>query len=78
MPVTTVPAMEPMPPITTTANTITIMVWPVSADTCMIGAASTPANAARATPKPKVRLTSTGTLMPKASTSLGFSVAARR
>ena len=39
-----------MPPITTTANTTMIRLLPISALTCRIGAASTPAKAAKATP----------------------------
>ncbi len=41
-----------------------------------MGAASTPATAASATPSPYVSVMSLGTLMPKACTSVGFSVAA--
>ena len=44
--------IEPMPPITTTANTVMIIDCPISGDTWITGAASTPANAASATPKP--------------------------
>ena len=44
--------MEPMPPITTTANTTMIRCEPISGVTLMMGAASTPAKPARATPKP--------------------------
>src|SRR6266568_3909168 len=43
-----------------------------------MGAASTPATPARATPEPYVSVTMRGTLTPKACTSAGFSVAARR
>src|ERR1700737_690394 len=39
---------------------------------------STPASAARPTPSPEVSVIIRGTLMPKARTSVGFSVAARR
>ncbi|MNL85733.1 hypothetical protein D3C87_2141530 [compost metagenome] len=70
--------MEPMPPITTTANTTMIRFEPISGETWMIGAASTPAKPASATPKPNVNVTINGTLMPNASTSFGFSVPARR
>src|SRR5690606_9616593 len=76
-PVTIDPMIEPMPPITTTANTTMMRLEPMSGDSCSTGAASTPAKPASATPKPKVREISTGTFTPKASTSLGFSVAAR-
>ena len=41
-----------MPPITTTANTTMIRFDPISGVTWMTGAASTPASAASATPKP--------------------------
>ena len=41
-----------MPPITTTANTTMMRLEPISGLTWMTGAASTPANAASATPKP--------------------------
>ncbi len=44
--------MEPMPPITTTAKTTMIRLEPMSGETCMMGAASTPAKPASATPKP--------------------------
>ena len=39
-----------MPPITTTANTTMMMFEPISGLIWMIGEASTPANAASATP----------------------------
>ena len=41
-----------MPPITTTANTTAMMSAPMPGRTWVIGAASTPAKAASATPKP--------------------------
>ena len=43
--------IEPMPPITTTAKTTMIRLEPISGETCITGAASTPAKPARATPK---------------------------
>ena len=46
------PRIEPMPPITTTANTTMIRFEPISGVTWMTGAASTPANAASAAPPP--------------------------
>ena len=42
--------MEPMPPITTTAKTVMMRLEPISGETWMMGAASTPAKAASATP----------------------------
>src|SRR3990167_4455034 len=51
-PVNTEPRMEPMPPITTTANTVMIRLEPMSGPVWVVGAASTPAKAASATPKP--------------------------
>src|SRR6185437_1721956 len=77
-PVTIAPRIEPMPPITTTANTTMISSEPICGDTLKIGAAITPANAASATPNPYVNVIMRGTLMPKARTSVGFSVAARK
>src|SRR3569832_2323036 len=71
------PKMEPMPPMTTTAKTTTTSEEPISGDTCTTGADSTPASAASAVPAPYVSVTITGTLIPNACTSLGFSVAAR-
>src|SRR5690625_7204505 len=65
-----------MPPITTTANTMRIKFDPIRGETGNNGAANTPANAARPAPKAKVNEIMTGTLTPKASTSLAFSVAA--
>ncbi len=41
-----------MPPITTTANTTMMRLEPISGLTWMTRAASTPASAASATPKP--------------------------
>ncbi len=41
-----------MPPITTTANTTTTSDEPMSGETWMTGADSTPARAARPTPAP--------------------------
>src|SRR5690606_39592323 len=41
-PVTMEPMIEPMPPMTTTANTTMMRFDPMSGDTCMTGAASTP------------------------------------
>ena len=58
-PVTTEPAIDPMPPITTMANTVTIIGWPMIGETCIIGAASTPANAASAAPRTKNGTTGT-------------------
>ncbi|MNT88527.1 hypothetical protein D3C72_2291020 [compost metagenome] len=49
-PVKIEPRIDPMPPITTTAKTVMIRFWPISGETCITGAASTPANAARPTP----------------------------
>src|SRR5690606_192689 len=51
-PVRMEPMMEPMPPMTTTANTTMMRFEPMSGDTCMTGAANTPAKPASATPKP--------------------------
>ena len=51
-PVTIDPRIEPMPPITTTANTTMIRFDPISGPICVAGAASTPANPASPTPKP--------------------------
>src|SRR5690606_15432124 len=51
-PVMMEPMMEPIPPITTTANTTMIRLEPINGETCMTGAASTPAKPASATPKP--------------------------
>ena len=42
--------MEPMPPITTTANTTMIRLLPISGVTWITGAASTPARPASAAP----------------------------
>src|SRR5947199_57209 len=77
-PVTIEPRIEPMPPITTTANTTMMRSEPISGPTVKIGAASTPANAASATPKPYVSVIISGTLMPNACTRRGFSVPARK
>ena len=46
------PRMEPMPPITTTANTTITRLEPISGVTWIMGAASTPANPASAAPAP--------------------------
>ncbi|MCY1306169.1 hypothetical protein D9M70_560150 [compost metagenome] len=51
-PVRIAPRIEPMPPITTTANTTMIRFCPISGETCITGAASTPAKPASATPRP--------------------------
>ena len=77
-PVRMEPSIDPMPPITTTANTTMMILEPISGLIWITGAASTPPIAARATPKPKVSVTISGTLTPKACTSIGFSVPARR
>jgi hypothetical protein len=45
--------------------------------TLVVGAASTPASAATATPKPNVTVTSRRTSIPSARAITGFSVAAR-
>ena len=52
MPVSAAPAIEPSPPITTTANTILSRFAPISGVICITGAASTPARPASPTPKP--------------------------
>ena len=54
-----------------------MMSSPIDGATLVVGAASTPASAAMATPKPKVSVTKRRVLMPSARTSTGFSVAAR-
>ncbi len=51
-PVMIEPRIEPIPPITTTANTTAMMSAPMPGRTWLIGAARTPAKAASATPKP--------------------------
>ncbi|MOA65384.1 hypothetical protein D3C78_1917550 [compost metagenome] len=51
-PVTMAPMMDPMPPITTTANTTMMRLDPISGEICSTGAANTPAKPASATPKP--------------------------
>lgn len=51
-PVTMAPMIDPMPPITTTANTTMMRLEPISGEICSTGAASTPAKPASATPKP--------------------------
>src|SRR4028118_1758538 len=77
-PVTMAPRIEPMPPITTTAKTTMMMLEPISGVIWTADAARTPASPASATPKPKVRVTRSGTFTPKAWVRPGFSVAARR
>ena len=51
-PVMMEPMIDPMPPMTTTANTTTISSAPMRGRTWFMGADRTPANPARATPKP--------------------------
>ena len=51
-PLITAPPMEPMPPMTTTANTKASRLLPMVGLIWRMGAAMTPENAARAAPKP--------------------------
>src|SRR5262249_29163195 len=60
-PVTIAPMMEPMPPITTTANTTMMRSAPICGLTLVIGAAMTPASAASPTPTPYVTVIKRGT-----------------
>ena len=76
-PASTEPTIDPSPPITTTANTVMMRSAPISGLIARIGAASTPASPARATPNPKTGVTHNPTLMPIARVSSGRSVAAR-
>ena len=48
--VTMEPSTEPMPPMTTMANTMMTRLDPMPEFTCRMGAASTPVNAASAMP----------------------------
>ena len=76
-PATTAPAIEPMPPMTTTANAKMMSSLPINGETFRIGAARTPPSAASATPKPNTGVTQRSTLIPSARVSSGRSVAAR-
>jgi len=76
-PATIAPGIEPMPPMTTTANVRMMSSEPMSGDTFRIGAASTPASAARPRPKPNIGVTQRSTSTPSARVSSARSVAAR-
>ncbi len=76
-PATTAPAIDPMPPITTTAKVRMIASPPMRGETLRMGAASTPASAASATPNAKTPVTQRSIGMPSARVSSGRSVAAR-
>src|SRR5437899_653225 len=76
-PATTAPAIEPIPPMTTTANAKMMSSLPISGETLRIGAARTPPSAASMTPKPNTGVTQRSTLIPSARVSSGRSVAAR-
>src|SRR5439155_8884509 len=70
-PATTAPAIEPIPPMTTTANAKMMSSLPMSGETFRMGAASTPPSAASATPKPNTGVTQRSTLIPSARVSSG-------
>src|SRR6267143_1833484 len=76
-PATTAPAIEPIPPMTTTAKAKMMSSLPMSGETFRIGAARTPPSAASATPKPNTAVTHRSTLIPSARVRSGRSVAAR-
>ena len=76
-PATTAPAIEPIPPMTTTANAKMMSSLPIRGETFRMGAASTPPSAASATPKPNTGVTQRSTLIPSARVSSGRSVEAR-
>src|SRR2546428_2996672 len=76
-PAATAPAIEPRPPMTTTANVRMMSSEPMSGDTLRMGAASTPASAASAIPNAKTPVIQRSTSMPSARVSSVRSVAAR-
>src|SRR5579863_4574650 len=77
-PLTIEPRIDPIPPITTTANTTMTSELPMCEFTSTMGEASTPASAASATPPPKVPAIRSGTFTPKDCRSGAFSLAARK
>ena len=63
-PVSTEPAIDPMPPATTTAKVSAIISWPMKGEMLRIGAARAPATPARPAAQKKVPEMSSGTLPP--------------
>src|SRR5258708_30003188 len=61
-PIRTEPAIDPMPPATTTAKVSEIISWPMKGEMLRIGAASAPATPARPVAQKNVPDISSGTL----------------
>ncbi len=76
-PVSTEPAIDPMPPATTTAKVSAIISCPMKGEMLRIGAARAPATPASPAAQKKVPEMSSGTLPPKHLRRSGRSVAAR-